>query len=138
MEQELSPERKALIASIEARLERIRPKPKPKLTVASEASLSLETQAQRLAKSQQRLMGEEKRRVGAAEQNRRVLTEQRAIALAELQSPRVRHQVMIDRWVESRREIEAHERWLRKHLDPDSLGLYEVEPFHGSEKDYRR
>jgi hypothetical protein len=46
--------------------------------------------------------------------------------------------MMIDHWVESRREIEAHERWLRKHLDPDNLGLYEVEPFHGSEKDYRR
>jgi hypothetical protein len=137
-EQELPSECKALIASIEARLERIRPKPKPKFTIASEASLSLETQAQRLAQSQQRLMGEEKRQVGAAEQNRRILAEQRARDLAELQSPRARHQMMIDRWVESRQEIEAHERWLRKHLDPDSLGLYEVEPFHGSEKDYRR
>jgi hypothetical protein len=140
MEQELPSECKALIASIEARLERIRPKPRPKLTVLSETSLSLETQAQRLAQSQQRLMGEEKRCVEeeAVEQNRRVLAEQRASAFAELQSPRVRQEMMIDRWVESRREIEAHERWLRKHLDPDSLGLYEVEAFHGSEKDYRR
>jgi hypothetical protein len=75
---------------------------------------------------------------GAAEQNRRVLAEQRASAFAELQSPRVRQQMMIDCWVESERESEADERWFMGRLDPDNLGIYEVEPFHGSEKDYRR
>jgi hypothetical protein len=105
------------------------PDRKPKLKLASEAELSLETQRERVAKAQRRLMDEEKASFNrAAEHNRRVLAELRA------ENNRLRPadiaQATIDFWKEYLMKVEAHERWFRRQLDPDRCGIYEVGQFH--------
>jgi hypothetical protein len=103
-----------------------RPKP-PELTVASEQELSLERMRERHARSQRRLMQEEKDR--AVAHNKRVFAELRAERNRPL-TPQERYEQFLNYWIELQRQAAAHERWLRRELDPENLGLYEVEPFH--------
>jgi hypothetical protein len=112
-----------------------KPKEKPKLATASESSVSLETQHERLGRAQRRLMEEERAlvRESGAEHNRRAFAEQRARAEAEAMSPQaMRNRIEIERWYTLERESRRHRRWLERN---NYAGIYEVQPFHGSERE---
>jgi hypothetical protein len=100
------------------------PPPKPNLVVASENELSLDTQRVRFERTCERLMVAE----------RRCLKEWREEAAHRDALRREREQLAwqqrIDAWVETQRQIEAHERMMERYLDPTGSGIYGAEPFH--------
>jgi hypothetical protein len=104
-------------------------KPKPKLAVASETELSLATQRERFERACERLMLAE----------RKCIKEWRKEA-AELDTLRrereqFAHQQRIDAWVETQRQIEAHERMMERYLDPTGSGIYGAAPCHRNRGD---
>ena len=100
------------------------PSPKPKLTVASEATLSLATMRDRFNRACERLMIAERRCIKEwrkeAEHRDALRREREQLAWQE----------RIDAWVETQRQIEAHERMMERYLDPTGSGIYGAAPCH--------
>lgn len=83
------------------------PKKKPpKPVLVSEQELSAEALRKRHERARQALIDRERQEI--AEHNRRVKAEA--------------FQAYVDGWMEDRRRIEAHERWLRRQADPFNYG----------------
>jgi hypothetical protein len=112
------------LLSIENLLRVPPPKPKPKLTVASDAELSLETMRDRFERASERLMLAEKRCI------KEWISEARSRDMARREREQLVWQQRIDAWEEDRRRMEAHERMMERYLDPTNSGIYGAEPFH--------
>ena len=106
-----------LIAFLDIHCPERKPKPKPKLKAINGTADEEAVLRRTHERAQRELMEEERRRAAAREQERK-----EAVTAAL--------HARLDRWMEDRRSIEAHERWLKRQLDPFNLGLYEVEPCH--------
>jgi hypothetical protein len=112
------------LLSIENLLRVPPPKPKPKLLVASETELSLDTLRDRYERACERLMVAEKRCI------KEWLSEARHRDVVRREREQLAWQQRIDALVEDQRRIEAHERMMERYLDPTNSGIYGVEPFH--------
>jgi hypothetical protein len=117
---------------------------KPRLAVASENELSPEMLREREERAQRALMEAERARVrgwqrwlkGAATwelraalqdegDRHRPTTDEEELEAVLAEHQRQDWQDRIDRWVEERQRIAAHERWLSRHLDPVGLGIWD-------------
>jgi hypothetical protein len=100
------------------------PPPKPKLAVASETELGLDTMRDRFERAKERLMIAERRCI---KEWRKEADELDALRREREQFA---HQQRIDAWVETQRQIEAHERMMERYLDPTNSGIYGAAPCH--------
>ena len=107
-----------------------KPEP-PKPVLVSEQELGVDALRERHERAQRRLMEAERAEVRqqmaqpltAEEHNRQTQREAHARACA----PPSPYQLRVDKWIEDRQRIAAHERWLRRQLDPVNLGHWSAE-----------
>jgi hypothetical protein len=100
------------------------PSPKPKLAVASETELSLATLRDRFERACERLMIAERRCI------KEWRKEAHELDALRRERERLAHQQRIDAWVETQRQIEAHERMMERYLEPTGSGIYGAAPCH--------
>jgi hypothetical protein len=100
------------------------PKPKPKLTVASDTELNLDTLRERFNRASERLMIAERRCI------KEWLNEARFREARRRERQQREWQQRIDGWVETQRRIEAHGRMMERYLDPTGSGIYGAAPCH--------
>jgi hypothetical protein len=105
------------------------PPPKPNLTLASDNELSIATMRDRFERACERLMVAERRCI------KEWRSEARERDMLRQEREQFAWQQRIDAWVETQRQIEAHERMMERYLDPTNSGIYGVEPCHRNRGD---
>jgi hypothetical protein len=105
------------------------PPPKPNLAVASETELGLDTMRDRFERAKERLMIAERRCI---KEWRKEADELDALRREREQFA---DQQRIDAWVETQRQIEAHERMMERYLDPTNSVIYGAAPCHRNRGD---
>jgi hypothetical protein len=105
------------------------PPPKPNLTLASDNELSIATMRERFDRACERLMIAERRCI------KQWRNEAQELDVLRRERDALAHQQRIDAWVETQRQIEAHERWMERNLDPTGSGIYGAAPCHRNRGD---
>jgi hypothetical protein len=105
------------------------PRPKPKLAVENIIEPNIAAQRERFERVCERLMIAEKRAV------KEWLSEARHRDALRRERDQLAWQQRVDAWVLTQRQIEAHQRWMDRNLDPTNSGIYGVEPCHRNRGD---